>query len=172
MARLTEEERLERRKARFMAKVQKGPETGCWVWTGQKDGSKNGKLRYGRFKVKKDLKTAIWRAHRWSAKYIGGMDIEDMFVCHNCDVPLCVNPEHLFIGTHWDNMQDMAKKDRRKGICNGSQHGRAKLTEADIPVIRDILSQGEMLKTIAAQFRVAPEPIGDIKHGRHWSHVP
>lgn len=173
---MTDKERLERRKLRFMKRVQKDPETGCWMWTGQKDssaGSKRGRSgrRYGRFSVKKDKKETGWRAHRWAAKYIGGMEIEGMFVCHHCDVPLCVNPDHLFVGTAWDNMQDMKNKGRRKGKCQGSHHGRAILTEADIPVIRHLLAKGVMLKDIAPLFNVAPETIGDIKHGRHWSHV-
>ena len=174
-AKLTEEERLEHRKKRFMTRVRKDPETGCWIWTGQKDSSKHGKKgnrRYGRFRTQTNKKIKNWRAHRWAAKHLGGMDIENKLVCHECDVPLCVNPEHLFIGTHWENMQDMASKGRRKGICNGSSHGRAKLTERDIPVIRDLLAQGEMLKTVAERFGVAPETIGDIKHGRHWVHIP
>jgi len=170
---LSDAEILKWRTARFMKKVYKDPETGCWVWKGQTYGNKSNNTRspYGRFRVTTNKKAKEWRAHRWAAKYIAGWDIEGWFVCHHCDNPPCVNPDHLFLGTAWDNSQDMKIKGRRKGICNGSQHGRAKLTEADIPVIRDLLAQGEMLKTIAAQFGVAPETIGDIKHGRHWGHV-
>lgn len=166
--RLTEEERLERRTLRFMTRVHMEPNSGCWLWSGQKS-----KAGYGRFKVKKDLKNKGWAAHRWAAKYIGGMDIEGQFVCHHCDVRLCVNPDHLFVGSHQDNMDDMVSKGRQiGGICKGSQHGRAKLTEADIPLIRALIAKGIQLKLIAPLFNISPETIGDIKHGRKWTHVP
>lgn len=164
---MTEEEHHERRVQRFLNIVHREPNSGCWIWGGVLEQS-----GYGRFKVKKDRKVKTWPAHRWSAKYIGGMDIEDLLVCHKCDNPPCVNPDHLFTGTHADNMADMDKKGRRSPPClKGSGHGRAKLTEEDIPLIRALIARGIRLNQIAPLFNVAPETIGDIKHNRHWSHV-
>jgi hypothetical protein len=93
---------------RFWSKVDKSGE--CWVWTA-KALCENG---YGRFYVgKKPL-----RAHRYSWELANGPITDGLFVCHRCDNPPCVNPAHLFLGTHQDNMQDMVAKgrsrDRRK----------------------------------------------------------
>jgi hypothetical protein len=175
---LTEEEHLERRKQRFLAQTKVDPETGCWNWTGSR--SSKDPNAVGRFKVKKNFKTKQWIAPRWAAKYLAGWGIAGLCVCHVCDNPPCVNPDHLFLGTREMNMADMVRKGRGKGSpwyhnkrtgVKGSQHGRAKLTEADIPVIRELLARGILLKDIAPLFNVSPETIGDIKHGRHWTHV-
>jgi hypothetical protein len=83
---------------RFMKKVLKQP-NGCWDWQAQLD-----KGGYGRFQNK--------AAHRWSYQYFKS-DPGQLLVCHNCDNRKCVNPDHLWIGSHQDNMRDMMKKGRR-----------------------------------------------------------
>lgn len=94
----------------FLKKVNK-TDNGCWQWTGIKD--PNG---YGRFNF--DGKQSS--AHRYSAKYLGNKDIENMIVCHKCDNPSCVNPDHLFVGTTQDNKDDQIKKGRQP---TGPTHG-------------------------------------------------
>ena len=86
---------------RFYKKVSK-QSTGCWEWSASRD-SKG----YGYFKH-----DGMIRAHRWSAKYIAELDVEGNLVCHHCDNPCCVNPEHLFIGLDKDNVKDMISKGR------------------------------------------------------------
>jgi len=76
---------------------------GCWIWEGRKD--KDG---YGILWNKKAIK-----AHRYSMELHGNKVPHDMLACHHCDNPPCVNPEHLFIGTNLDNVQDSIKKGRR-----------------------------------------------------------
>lgn len=90
--------------ARFWSKVDKvSSGTGCWLWTAA---TKEG--RYGAFK----LPTKVERSHRVSWMISNGPIPEKMHVLHRCDVPLCVNPSHLFLGTHKENMCDMRAKER------------------------------------------------------------
>lgn len=89
---------------RFLAKIRID-ESGCWIWTAGRN-----KLGYGRFGLPGQYKTV--QAHRFAYEQFYGPIPEGMFVCHHCDNPPCVNPEHLFVGTHVDNMKDMWSKGR------------------------------------------------------------
>ena len=88
---------------RFYGLTMPITETGCWIWLGYCD--RNG---YGDIKV--EYKS--WRAHRFSWVLHGGDIPEGQYVLHKCDEPSCVNPDHLFVGTQDDNIQDMIKKGR------------------------------------------------------------
>lgn len=135
--------------------------TGCWLWTAAK--YYNG---YGVFHMENGNHTA----HRAGWLLMRGPVPEGMDVCHHCDVPECVNPDHLFIGTRQDNMMDRVRKGRhpRKGN-KGSKNGRAKLTEADIPVIR---SSAKRQIDLAAEYGVSQEQISAVKIRKTWNHVP
>lgn len=94
---------------RFEKKYEPIPEAGCWIWTGSV--MKNG---YGHFQVGKSRKThKLAPAHRVSYELNIGSIPEGMCVLHKCDVPACVNPYHLFLGTYKDNAMDMAAKGRQ-----------------------------------------------------------
>lgn len=155
------------------------PNTGCWLWMGAID--KDG---YGRFSV---TKVAI-RAHRASwLVHCGPIDV-GLFVCHRCDVRACVNPAHLFLGTHQDNIADMMRKGRRnspRGDKSGARkhpssmfrgHGEAtssaKLRDVDIPIILGLLSQGRTNTAIARLYGVTNSAISKIKTGQQWTHIP
>jgi hypothetical protein len=116
---------------RFWAKVRKS--SGCWEWTGS-----TFKRGYGQLKVRcSDGLRVHLPAHRLSWELHFGPVPDGMFVCHHCDNPPCTNPEHLFLGTHGDNMADMYRKGRgRKRGLPGELSPAARLTAADVAEMR------------------------------------
>ena len=99
---------------RFWRFVEKGP--GCWTWTGAK-----GQEGYGKFSVLIPRLHQI-RAHRFSYELHFGPLPAGMQVCHHCDTPSCVRPDHLFVGTQLDNMRDMVAKGRSRNNNSSRTH--------------------------------------------------
>jgi hypothetical protein len=93
---------------RFWTRVSKGE--ACWLWTGGQTGGSDPQRRYGQFWAGRNGGHVY--AHRFSWELHRGQIADGLLVLHRCDVTLCVNPEHLFLGTQLDNMQDMARKGR------------------------------------------------------------
>lgn len=91
----------------FQLLVMPITETGCWIWLG----GTRGKSGYGCMTHPKTQKPT--QAHRFSWELHRGEIPEGMLVLHKCDVPSCVNPDHLYLGTHGENMKDMVKRNRR-----------------------------------------------------------
>jgi hypothetical protein len=134
---------------RFWGKVQKSED--CWLWTGPRD-----RAGYGLFAVVGDASKA---AHRWSWRLAHGPIGEGMEVCHRCDNPACVNPDHLFLGSHTVNMRDAEHKQRlRYGV-----HLR-KLTDAQHDEIRRVFVPGQALQ-IGARFGVSMQTVHRIVYG-------
>jgi predicted XRE-type DNA-binding protein len=94
-----------------------------------------------------------------------------LIVCHKCDNKMCINPDHLFVGTQADNMRDMCEKGR-KFITNGEVNGQSKLTEEQVIEIRSIRkTQGLSQQKIADMFNVSRANIGLIVTGERWKYL-
>jgi len=95
-------------------------------------------------------------------------------VCHKCDNPECVNPNHLFVGSHADNMADANSKGRLgNGLTalRGSSNPKAKLCERDIPIIRAMKAEGKTFREISEKFGTSLEAIKNVVYGKAWGHV-
>lgn len=104
-------------------------------------------------------------AHRIAWELRHGPIPDGLWVLHRCDNPPCCNPEHLFLGTHKDNMADMRNKGRS---LTGSKHSLAKLTEEDVRSIRSMLATGETQRVVAAKFGVAQQHVSKISNRSSW----
>ena len=144
-------------KERFMRNVVK---TGrCWFWRNH-----IGNRGYGQFK----FRGATWLAHRVSYIINKGEIPEDMVIMHQCDNQICVNPKHLKLGTVQDNVNDRVAKGRSAiGVCNG----RAKLTEEDVRVIRQLWRSGGNRGEMAKIYGVDRKTICAIVENRTWRHI-
>jgi hypothetical protein len=98
-------------------------ESGCWEWLGQRDDK-----GYGFFRKSFGSRNSSRRvsAHRWSYQIHKGPITGGLYVCHSCDNPPCVNPEHLWLGTHLDNMRDMASKGRNRRAAIDAARSKGK----------------------------------------------
>lgn len=135
---------------------------GCWIHDGPEVGS-------GYAKCSERGRTD--RAHRWSYKHFIGPIPDGLLVRHKCDVPRCVNPDHLELGTHQQNMDDMTSRGRRP---KGEETGRAKLTNESVREIRHLLADGYthgQYTAIGRRFGVHRAIISRIAEGRLWAHV-
>ena len=151
---------------RFWSKVDiRGPDE-CWEWKAGKFNSGYGCFRDG-------LKQRT--THRVAWELTNGFIPRDpgyhgICVCHHCDNPACVNPAHLFLGTHGDNMRDRDEKGRASGgSLRGGAHPGSRLTEIDVQCIRYWLREGYAMRAIGRAFGVHSVTIRDIKIGRSWS---
>lgn len=165
-------------KTRFMAKVNK-KEDGCWNWIGSTDRKGYGKLSIGNGRKPDGTRgNSMVSAHRVAYElFIGPIPAAAGFhgtcVLHKCDNPSCVNPEHLFLGSNADNVHDMDAKGRRVNRqALGSAHGNAKLTEAKVIAIHQLIKSNTKTQTeIALEFGVCLATVNHIAKGRLWSHV-
>lgn len=145
-------------KMRFEEKYMAVTESGCWVWLAAVNSSGYGNLFY---------KGRNMGAHRVAWLLFKGEISDGQHVLHRCDTPPCVNPSHLFLGSHQDNMQDCAKKKRfpRKD----GEHGyNAKLKNKDVLKIRQ---DKRIARLIAQDFDVSISTISHIKTNRNWRSI-
>jgi len=154
----------------FWAKVDKaGPtmahmDTGCWEWTGSRDKP----YGYGRMGLVGRGGQTVRRAHVFSWTLANGPIPAGLFVCHHCDNPPCIRPDHLFVGTPKENTQDASQKWR---LCHGTAHPKAKLNEDAVREIRRRFTHGSTASSLAVVFDVAPSTIMQVVTRKTWRHV-
>lgn len=159
-------ERLESATSAFWRQVARKEPEHCWVWTGETLRSNRPWQRYGRFSVWSGSKTVNFRAHRFAWMLANGQIPEGLNVLHRCDNTSCVNPNHLFVGTQKENVEDQRSKGR---LWYGSRNGRAKLTEQDVLAIR---ASDESDAELAAKHGVWASTIYYARIGKKWPHLP
>lgn len=151
------------------------PNTGCWFWDGQTQHD------YGRMWVGGRRRLA----HRVSFEAFHGEIPAGMCICHRCDVPCCVNPAHLFMGTHAENTLDMMRKGRNNAASGdrssarlhpesrprGEQHSRAILTAHNVLEIRRRVDGGESHRALAREFGVGHTTVRGAAAGVTWRHL-
>lgn len=147
---------------RFWDKVEKTDE--CWLWTGRV-----GSTGYGRITVTANGRAQDENAHRVSFRLAGHSTPPGFHVCHHCDTPLCVNPDHLFLGTNIENIADRDSKGRQS---RGEGRPQSKLTEEAVMEIRRRYATGRQCQRYLARlFGVAQNTISHVVIRRTWKHV-
>ncbi len=149
--------------SRLKKKCIPGP-NGCVLWTGPISNSGYGLLATNEPRHKgPGLRTVL--AHRWVYQQQHGPIPEGMCVCHRCDVKTCVNPDHLFLGTQRENLQDMVQKGRS---CASVRHGRwLNITEEQRQDIIALSNKGSSQRWIAAMLDLSQHTVGRIlRHER------
>jgi len=142
----------------FADRMTVNPETGCHEW--QRYISQNG---YGTVKHKRKQ----WPAHRFMWAHKNGPIPDGMVVCHKCDNRRCINPDHLFLGTTQDNVDDKMSKGRFKPLA-GEKNGSSKLTHKDV---LNILNDTRSQRAIAADYGVGQSNVSLIKQRKAWTGV-
>ena len=148
---------------RFWLKVKVADANECWEWQAGLFSNGYGQYRVGKKKVK---------AHRFSYRIFYGKIPDGLCVCHICDNPKCVNPVHLFLGTHKDNSND---RDRKKRGCYnncqpqpGAKNGSSKLNPNQVISILNFCASGISLEKISQAFNISKSQVRNIKHRRSW----
>lgn len=146
----------------FWGQVGEITDTGCREWQGKRYRTDYGCFMYqGRY----------IQAHRLAYFLAKGVDPGKLCVCHKCDNPPCVNPDHLFLGTQKDNSQDKVSKGR-SNTARGENAGNAKLTADDVRAIRELQKSGMLRRELAERFGVSQKQITVIVNRKQWAHIP
>lgn len=150
----------------FICNHFKGNQDDCWPWLGNYFVEKYGSIQYG-----EDRKRYQYLAHRISYLYYNKLEELDssILICHSCDNPPCVNPHHLFPGSHLDNNRDVMHKGLNQ---HGEGHYKAILTEDDIREIRYKAARGYSRRKLAKEYGLSHhQSINDIVNRKTWKHV-
>lgn len=129
----------------------------CWEWQGSLH-----RQGYGNFPYKNSGQLA----HRVSWILFNGEIPSGMNICHKCDNPPCVNPDHLFVGSYQDNINDMFRKGRKNH--QGENHPKVKLSSSQVLEIRELLNKKITQEEICKKYGITNGHVGSIKHKRTW----
>lgn len=139
-------------------KVERGAPNECWLWA-----ASTGASGYPRIWIN----NIDYCATRIAYLDFYGLQPGSQMVCHSCDTPMCMNPNHFFLGSHDDNMADRQSKGRQ---YKGASHHRAKFTEQQVLEVF-ALKGHESSTSIAKRLGVSKSSIKAIWQGRNWSHL-
>jgi len=143
----------------FFATVSQ-PTIGCWLWPGSVTLEGYGRLQFHR---------QTFVAHRVAYELTHGPIPRGILVCHHCDTPRCVRPDHLFLGTTAQNLSDMTTKGRSAA---GVRNGRAKLTEADVLAMRQRYAEGGITQQrLGYLYHITQTVVSGILRGKQWQHT-
>jgi len=129
----------------------------CWLWIGGKSSFGHGRFRVGE---------KLYSPHRLAYEFFYESIPENKHICHHCDNPSCVRPDHLFLGSHAQNMADMVSKNRH---AHGSKSGGAKLCELDVWLIRQLRHIKN--REVARFFSISESIVSQIHSRQIWKHV-
>lgn len=152
---------------RFFRHVSKSNHSSCHIWIGNRFNTGYGSFGF----TDSNNKKRRWKpylAHRIAYEIAYGKFDKNLEVCHRCDNPLCVNPDHLFLGSHSDNMNDAAVKKRMQ---YGESRHNNKLKESDIILIHQFYKEGKTQKQISDMFHVSQSVICRILNYKTWKHI-
>ena len=166
---------MQRYTKKFWSKVRKTDDQGCWLWTGARDVHPIKKFpTYGSFSIgsSTDQPYRHVKAHRFAWELAFGPIPAGIKVLHRCDIPNCVRPEHLFLGTQADNVADMMNKGRGVQL-GGTRHGNAKFTEEQVKDIRRRFVKGARkgngaAGVIAREYGVDRHTVSRMATGRRY----
>lgn len=143
---------------RFKSRAKPMP-SGCIEWVGEKSVYGYGVLR----EIRLATGSKVFMAHRVAWELTFGAIPKNVLVCHHCDNRSCVNPEHLFLGSHKDNTQDMVHKGRS---ASGEKHGNVKLTKQQALIIEHSVCTN---RTLSERYGISESQIRRIRGGKNWA---
>ena len=146
---------------RFNEKYMPVTESGCWLWLGAC--GRNGRARMYHNGRNSYASHVAWELFK-------GCIPMNAFLCHHCDVPGCVNPDHLYIGDVHTNSADMMRRHRNR-VPVGVRHWKCKLQDSEVKDIRALTQAGKTSSEIGQIYGVAGSTILKIKNGETWKHV-
>ena len=150
---------IKKTKERFFNKVKKTKT--CWNWVGTMGSNGYGQISF---------KGKYIQAHRLSWILKNRFIPKGKFVLHKCDIPTCVNPKHLFIGTNFDNVHDAIRKGRMNNV--GENHGYSKLSNQEVISIRkEYIPRKCSQRFLARKYNVTHGMIYCIVHNKNWKHL-
>ncbi|SRR6266851_3968953 len=148
--------------AQFHDRYTPEPNTGCWLWTRHLTDRGYGAQKY---------RMREWRAHRLMWLFTHGGLTDEQQVLHTCDTRSCVNPDHLFLGTVADNMEDRRRKGRNL-LFSGENCGNHLLNEVQVREIRQRYAGGCATKSaLSRSYGVSVRAVADLLSGRTWKHT-